>query len=346
MLNNLAIIKKAAPRSRIMAMVKGNAYGHGIRSVAQRLEPHVDVLGVATWDEALVLKKIGIKVPILLMRGATEANQMIVASKEGIQLVFHNETQLTWLDTLELPAPIHAWLKIDTGMGRLGFSLQDAERAYQRLSQHRQVSKPLRLLSHLACADDLHDPLNEQQKTAFQHLMHRFDAEFSLCNSAGIFNFPECRYDFVRPGLALYGASPLLNTPASALGLKPVLTLKTQLIAIKKVIKGHSIGYGSTFICPEDMTVGMVAIGYGDGYPRNARQGTPVLIHNIPCPLIGRVSMDLLAVDLRTCADASIGDNAVLWGDGLPIETIATFAQQSPYDLLAGIQNRVKFIWE
>lgn len=346
LLANLSTIKNKAPSSKIAAMIKGNAYGHGIRSVAQRLEAYVDLFGVATWDEALILRQIGIRIPILLMRGATEAQQLIAAAHENIHLVFHNETQLQWLESLTLPTAIHAWLKVDTGMGRLGFSPPDALSAYKRLVGNKYVTQPLCVYSHLACADDIHDSLNAKQIDVFKRLIEQCPGEFSLCNSAGIFNFPEHHYDFIRPGLALYGASPILNVSAQALGLAPVLTLQSQLIAVKKILKDHAIGYGSTFVTPQDMMVGIIAIGYGDGYPRTAATGTPILIREARCPLVGRVSMDLLAVDLSHCPNAAIGDCAILWGKGLPIEEIAPFTQKTPYDLLAGIQNRVKFVWQ
>lgn len=345
LLHNLNVIRGKAPRSKIIAMVKANAYGHGLRSVSSRLAKHVDMLGVASIDEALELRKIGITIPILLAEGVFEANELIVASTEGFHVVFHEDIQLRWLDKLACPLPIKSWLKIDTGMGRLGVNLEDAPRFYKALSESPQVANPVRVMSHFACSDEVDNSLNKVQVERFHAFAETVSSEFSLCNSAGIFEFPEHHYDFVRPGLSLYGASPFSDRTAHELGLKPVMTLQTSLIAVRCMPKGSPVGYGARFICPEDMLVGVVAFGYGDGYPRTAMDGTPILVNNIKCPLIGRVSMDMITVDLRTCPNAKVGDPVILWGQGLPVEEMAKFTEQVPYDLLTGVQNRVKFYW-
>ena len=221
-------------------MVKANAYGHGLRSVSLRLESHVDMLGVASIDEALILRKIGIKLPIMLAEGAFEPNELLVASTEGFHVVFHEECQLGWLENLACPLPLNAWLKIDSGMGRLGFKTENALKAYKALSGNAQVATPVRIMSHLACADEPTHPLNAIQIKAFKGFIgglsteYSLPTEYSLCNSAGVFAFPDCHYDFARPGIALYGASPLLNKTAADLNLKPVMTLQTSLIAVKK----------------------------------------------------------------------------------------------------------------
>lgn len=345
LLHNLKVIQEKASRSKVIAMVKANAYGHGLRSVSLRLEKHVDMLGVASIDEALILRKIGIQIPILLAEGVFEPNELLVASTEGFHVVFHEEIQLQWLANLSCPLPLQAWLKIDTGMGRLGFDLARAARFYNQLTKNPQIAKPVRVMSHFACADEKNNPLNQQQITAFRHFIQDIQSEFSFCNSGALFQFPECHYDFVRPGIALYGASPLADVPAAALNLRPVMTLQTSLISVKPFSKGNAVGYGARFVCPENMPIGIAAFGYGDGYPRNTKDGAPVLVNNVKCPLVGRVSMDMLAVDLRACPDAKVGDPVILWGTGLPIEDVAQFTNNGSYDLLTGVQNRVKFYW-
>lgn len=349
LLHNLKVIKGQAPHSKIIAMVKANAYGHGLRSVSARLEKHVDMLGVASIDEALILRKVGIQAPIILAEGVFEANELLLASTEGFHVVFHEEIQMEWLAHLACPLPIQAWLKVDTGMGRLGFDVHKVLGCFGRLSKSRQIAQPIRIMSHLACADEPENPLNQHQIEAFNQLIQQvshYDAtEYSLCNSAGVFQYPENHYHYVRPGIALYGASPLLGKSAAELNLKPVMTLQTSLISVKHLSKGSSIGYGARFSCADETPVGIIAFGYGDGYPRTARDGAPILVNNTRCKLIGRVSMDMLAVDLSPCPDAKVGDPVILWGHGLPIEDVAQFTDNVSYDLLTGVQNRVKFHW-
>ncbi len=345
LLHNLTVLKKAAPRSKVIAMVKANAYGHGLRSVSIRLDPYIDMLGVASLDEALALRKIGVKVPILLAEGVFEPSELSVAASENCHVVFHHETQLEWLEKSTLPLPLQAWIKINTGMGRLGFNLEQAYTYYNRLASNPQIQKPLRMISHFACADEKDNPLNTTQIKNFKALTRSLQTEFSFCNSAAIFNFPACHYEFIRPGLALYGVSPLKGIYASALNLKPVMTLQTRLISIQKMPKDAYVGYNARYQCPEEMPVGIVAFGYGDGYPLTAQDGTPVLINQKICTLIGRVSMDMMALDLRNCPTAQIGDLVTLWGEGLPIEEVAEHTSNISWDMLTGIQHRVKFFW-
>jgi len=345
LLHNLSVMRKKAPRAKIIAMVKANAYGHGLRSVSKRLESHVDLLGVASIDEALALRQAGVRTAIILMEGVFAPDELNVAAHENFHVVFHDVEQLQWLQNLSDTAQIEAWLKIDTGMGRLGFDSIEAEKIYQQLIQNPNIKSPVRILSHLACADDPANALNQQQIKEFKLLTEQLKTEFSLCNSAGILDFPDCHYDFVRPGITLYGASPFTHKTGIDLGLKPVMTLQTKLIAIKHKSKGSFLGYGARFACPKDMLVGVVACVYGDGYPRSAKDGTPVLVNNVRTQLSGQVSMDMMTVDLSQCPTAKVGDPVILWGTGLPIEEVAQFTHQVAYDLLTGMQNRVKFEW-
>lgn len=345
LLDNLHLIKNKAAHCKIIAMVKANAYGHGIRSVAGKIATQVDILGVASIDEALALRKHGITSPIMLAEGAFTPSEMLIAATENFHLVFHHPSQVEWLLAAKLEQPITAWLKINTGMNRLGFSGAETVTYQQKLANNENIAS-LNLMSHFACAEESSHPLNQQQITNFKKYDDQTSFQMrSLCNSAGIFNFPECHYDYVRPGIALYGISPLPDKTAKQLGLKPVMTLKSNLISVKNAAKDSSIGYGARYICKEDMPIGVVAFGYGDGYPITARDGTPVLVNNIRCPLIGRVSMDMMMVDLRNYPSAKIGDPVILWGDELPIEEVASYTNNISYDLLTGVQHRVKFTW-
>jgi alanine racemase len=345
LLHNLSLVQKQVGSSKIIAMVKANAYGHGLRSVSQRLDGKVGMLGVASIDEALAIRECGVTSPILLIEGVFEPNELIVAATQGFHVVFHTKSQLQWLDKLTCPMPLKAWIKVYTGMGRLGLSLESAEHYYQHLLQNPKVAQPVRILSQFACADEPNHPLNAQQINALRDFLVDKKTEVSFCNSAGIYHFPQCHYDFVRPGLALYGASPVGSKRAQDYGFKPVMTLQTNLIATHQMRRGESLGYAARYTCPEDMPIGVVAFGYGDGYPFSARDGTPLLINGTRCPLVGRVSMDMLTVDLRPAPTSQVGDPVVLWGEGLPVEEVAAHSDTITNSLLAGVQNRVKFLW-
>lgn len=342
LLHNLNIIKGKSQHAPLIAMVKANAYGHGLRSTALRLEGRVAGFGVASIDEALALRKVGIKSRIMLMEGIFEQSELLIAACEQFEVVFHHEQQLKWLAQSDLPLPLWSWLKVDTGMGRLGFSMQAMSEAHQKL-QACYVHRPIGIMSHLACADDFSQAHNNIQLEAFRALVKNYDGRKSLLNSAGIFNFPDFSYDLVRPGISLYGISPLLKKRAVELDLKPVMTLKTSLISVRKERQGTFIGYGSTYRCPRDMTIGIMAIGYGDGYP--ARENTPVLVNNKRSYVVGRISMDMAAIDLSSCPEARVGDSVTLWGDALHIEEISEHTGRSTYDLLCAVQSRVKFHW-
>ena len=345
LLHNLSVIQSQAPASQIIAMVKANAYGHGLRSVSTRLDKRVYSLGVASSDEAIALRRAGVDGPITLMEGIFEQDELLIASCEKFQVIFHDWWQIEALKTLDLPSPLYVWLKIDTGMGRLGFNPSEAIKAYEELLKNPHVLKPIGILSHLACADEVDHSLNQKQIKSFEDFARNLPGLKSFCNSAGIINFPSHHYDIVRPGMSLYGVSPIKELIAKDLNLKPVMTLQTRLIAVRKVSTGSSLGYGSQFVCPKDMHIGVIAIGYGDGYPRTTKAGAPILVNNIRCRVVGRVSMDMTTIDLENCPDAKAGDPVILWGNNLPIEQVADYTSHCPYDLLCAIQNRVRFHW-
>lgn len=340
--HNLQQVRLLAPKSKVMAMVKSNGYGHGILQVAEALQ-EADAFGVACLNEAETLRSNGINKQMLLMRGFNNEEELHKAITYNLDLVMHDISQLNVLEQIKLKQPIAAWMKIDTGMHRLGFALDVAEDVYRRLKVNSNVQQPMVIMTHLASADDLTNQLTQKQLDHFQQMTAGFSGLKSIANSSGIINWPSSHGDWVRPGIILYGVSPFAGTTGLDYNLKPGMTLKSKLIAVKTIAKGGAVGYGSTWKAPEKMPIGIVAVGYGDGYPRHAKNGTPVLVGDVICPLIGRVSMDMIAIDLRGKPSAKCGDCAVLWGEGLPIEYVAEAADTIAYDLLCGVTRRVAF---
>ncbi|MDH5324724.1 MAG: alanine racemase [Gammaproteobacteria bacterium] len=340
--HNLECARQYAPGRRIVAIIKANAYGHGVLRVANALHT-ADAYGVASLDEALLLRLSGITSPILLLEGFFHTSELAEIDHNKLDMVIHSLEQIRGLQQngfFERPQQSTLWLKLDSGMHRLGFSVEEF---HQALTVVQQSGFKFVLMSHLACADDTDNSTTEKQIRFFDDHTHEVNAPRSLANSAGILAWPQSHRDWVRPGIMLYGGSPLLDQSAQALGLRPVMTLSTELIAIKQLKKGDAIGYGGTWVCPEQMSVGVAAIGYGDGYPRHAPTGTPVLVNGVRCQLLGRVSMDMITVDLRACPQARVGDNVTLWGDGLPADEIALQAGTISYELFCGITGRVEF---
>lgn len=354
LLHNLSVIKNLVGPAKCIAMIKANAYGHGLRSTAIRLQSQADFFGVASIDEALQLRQVGIQIPIILMEGIFEAEELAIAANKNLHIVFHTKEQINWFldysNQSNINVQFKVWIKFDTGMGRLGFGFAEGLEIYHILSNHPAVAAPIGIMSHLACADDIYHPLNQLQLNDFDILVgsNNFKENIikSLCNSGGIFNFSKYYYDAVRPGIALYGVSPLINKSAQELQLRPVMTLTTRIIAIKNLAKNSTIGYGARFVCPKDLKIAIIAIGYGDGYPRSAQDGTPVLIKAKRCGIVGRISMDMAVVDLSNCLEAKVGDQVILWGEGLPIEEVVKTTANSVYDLLTAVQYRVKFVWQ
>lgn len=341
--HNLQQVRKAAPHSRVMAAIKANAYGHGLQRSARILsEAGVDALGVASLDEALQLRTANIKTPITLLEGFFDSAELPLIEEHRLDVVLHHEAQVQTLEALEHTPTCGIWLKVDTGMHRLGVSPEQAPALWQRLQALLPAAQLRGMMTHLANADDRMDNTTPTQLAAFAQATAGLTTEQSIANSAGILAWPDSHADWVRPGIMLYGVDPFVDGAPCPATLQPVMTLRSELIAIKPLHKGDRIGYGGTWTCPEDMPVGVVAVGYGDGYPRHAPNGTPVLIGQQRVPMVGRVSMDMITVDLRNCPEARVGDEVTLWGRGLPVEEIATHAGTIAYELLCGITARVR----
>jgi alanine racemase len=339
---NLDRVRQAAPGRRVMAIIKADAYGHGLVPMAQALTS-AEAFGVACLEEAVVLHDAGIRHPIVLLEGPFSSQELHDIRRLDLDTVIHDQEQVRMLDALPDGRPLRLWIKLDTGMHRLGFPAEGFRALLRHLALHRAVARPLRIMSHLASAHEPDHASVAVQLGVFNAVTQGIAGERSMANSAALLAWPETQLDWVRPGLMLYGVSPFAGRTAGDLGLQPVMSLVSGLIAVRRVAAGESVGYGGSWRCPEDMPVGVVAIGYGDGYPRHAASGTPVLVAGRRAALIGKASMDMLTVDLRPCPEARVGDPVVLWGPGLPVEEVARCADTIPYELLCAVRGRVRF---
>lgn len=339
--HNLKRVRTLAPRSKVMAVVKADGYGHGLERVARALAD-ADAFGVATLADAERLRGTGFAHRVVLLSGFDEAVDLPLLLRLGVDSVIHHEHQLGVLEHTPLGAPLNVWIKLDTGMHRLGFVPEQAQSVYARLRALPQIGE-IRWMTHFACADENDREISEAQMGAFTSAIGTLPGERSLANSAALQAFPASHGDWVRPGGMLYGLSTFARRMGSDLGLKPAMSLSTRLIAIHERAAGARIGYGGGYECPHALRVGIAAIGYGDGYPRHAPAGTPVKAAGQSASVIGRVSMDLLAIDLSAAPAAQIGSEVLLWGPELPVERIAQAAGTIGYELVCGVTRRVQF---
>lgn len=342
--HNLAKVREAAPQSRVMAAIKADAYGHGAVEVARTLaDAGVDAFAVACLEEAVVLRKKQLRTPIALLEGVLSLEEAREASLLDLDIVVHAPWQLRLLERLPAGVPLRLWFKLDSGMHRLGFPLAEAPALHAAIAArpHWQLAG---WITHLACADEVDNPMTPRQIEAYEAAIRGLPGARSIANSAGLLAWPQARVDWVRPGLMLYGASPLPGRTGAELGLKPAMKVESRLIVVHEIAAGETIGYGASYRCPETMRVGVVAVGYADGVHRVLPSGTPVLIHGQRVPIIGRVSMDMITVDLRLLPQAREGDAVLLWGEGLPAEEIAAHAGTLAYELFCGLTNRVHLL--
>lgn len=346
--HNLELVRTLAPKSKVMAVVKADGYGHGLERVARALAD-ADAFGVAALGDAERLRASGLTQRIVLLSGFDELADLAQLRELGVDTVLHHDSQLQLLEAdvlLSAPARqrLRVWLKLDTGMHRLGFPAERAGEIHARLRALSNVDDEIVLMTHFASSDEFDGTLTRAQLGEFSNSTALLSGAVSLANSAAILGWPEAHGEWVRAGGALYGLSVVAGKTGSDFGLQPVMQLSTRLIAINRIKKGERIGYSATWECPEDMHVGVAAIGYGDGYPRQVQPGTPVLIRGERVPIIGRVSMDLMTLDLRSLPDARVGDEVILWGQQLPVEHIAAAAGTISYELTCSITRRVRFL--
>lgn len=342
--HNLARVSALAPHSRVMAVVKADGYGHGLERVALALQA-ADAFGVASIADGERLRAVGLKNRIVVLSGIDALEDLAAMRALTLEAVIHHPMQLTWLEQDTGMFPLRVWLKVDTGMHRLGFAPEQALVAYKRLQAAPQVHHEINWMTHFANSDVFTDDYTINQIHLFKKTLQLVNAKQSLANSAALVGFQQSHADWVRVGGLLYGLSVVAGQTGLDFGFYPAMTLSARLIAINQVTKGEYVGYGHTWQCPEDMLVGVVAIGYGDGYPRQVSSAAHVQLQGRPAPIIGRVSMDLLTIDLRSHPSASIGDAVILWGsDTLPVETVASWAGTIAYDLVCGMTRRVTFV--
>lgn len=342
--HNVTKVRELAADTQLMAVIKANAYGHGLITVANYLAEQVDAFAVARIDEAISLREAGVQTRILLLQGFSRLDELELLQRYQLESVIHTESQVDLLKVADIETPITVWLKIDTGMNRLGLHPDQFAVVLKRLQRCKSVQTEINFMTHFSNADDRQDNKTSRQLQLFNSTTKSYPGAKTSANSAAIIAWPETHQNWVRPGLMLYGASPLLKQSAEQLDLQPVMGLYSRLIAIKSVKVGESVGYGGTWLAEKESSLGIISIGYGDGYPRYAKQGTPVLINNQRVPLVGRVSMDMILVDLTGHTDIKTGDQVLLWGDDLPVEEIAKCAGTIPYTLLCGITQRVQVV--
>ena len=335
--NNFEVVRRTAPQSQIMAVVKANGYGHGLLRVADALKS-ADGFAVLNIGEASALRDAGFKQPILLLEGFFDASELSAISNLQLDIVVHSAWQIDALAAISAATKIGVFLKLNSGMNRLGFRPAEFGAALAKLRNNAAV-RQITLMTHFATADE--NAGVSAQMTIFNNVVHTLEMPLSLANSAAILHYPESHADWVRPGIMLYGCSPFADKSAAELGLKPVMTLASEIIAVQELAAGDKLGYGATFVADRPMRIGVVACGYADGYPRHAPTGTPILVAGQRSRTLGRVSMDMLFTDLTEILDAGVGSAVALWGEGLPAEEVAKAAGTISYELLCALAPRV-----
>ena len=343
LLHNVQRVRHFAPNKKIVAMVKANAYGCGLPAVLPTLDAEVDAFGVACMEEAVALRALGSTRDCILFQGVFSADEWPRVADLQLQCVVHQACQLEWLLACPLAQKIKIWVKVDTGMHRLGFETSEVERVIAALTACPWVQDEIGLMTHLACADEPHHPSNARQLDQFNALTHQHENRIcSIANSAAIMALPETHADVVRPGIMLYGVSPFAHQTGQALGLIPVVRFESVVSEIHHYPAHAPIGYGGSWQRDTPSVIGVVAVGYGDGYPRHIAANTPVWVNGCLAPIVGRVSMDMLTIDLTDCPNVCIGDAVELWGKHVPVEAIAKSAGTIAYELLCQISSRVR----
>lgn len=333
-------MRELAPGARVLAVLKANAYGHGIVPAAVALAA-ADGFAVARLEEGVELRAAGLRHRVVLLEGVFGGDALRQAAHHDFELVVHEPGQVALLEAWRGDHRFGVWLKIDSGMGRLGFRAAELPATLARLGACEAVRQPVTLMTHLAVAEDRAGPHTPEQLQRFAALTAGLPGERSIANSAGLAAWPAARADWVRPGLLLYGVSPFPDLTGSELGLRPAMTLEARVIAVRNIAAGDRVGYGGCWVAPRPSRIAVAAAGYGDGYPRNTASGTPVLVNERPAVLAGRVSMDMVTIDVTDLPRVAVGDPVLLWGPGVPVEAVARAAGTVPYELLCGVSQRV-----
>ncbi len=337
---NLARVRACAPSAQVLAVVKANAYGHGLARVLPAFAD-ADGLALVELDAALELRTLRYSRRILLLEGFFEAAELPEIAARRLAVVVHNEDQVRMLETTAVSRPIEVYVKINTGMNRLGLRPADVPAMVERLAQCDSVAT-MRFMSHFARADEP-DGLKEQL-AVFEAACAGMPYPRSMANSAGVVRFREVGGDIVRPGIMLYGATPFPHDSAEMIGVRPAMTLRSEIIAVQELAAGEAVGYGGGYVAARPHRIGVIACGYADGYPRHAPNGTPVLVCGKRVRMAGRVSMDMVTVDLSAVPEAAVGSPVVLWGEGLPVDDVAFSAGTVGYELLCAVAPRVPFV--
>lgn len=342
LVSNYKNIASYAPQSETIAVIKANAYGHGAIEIAKSLSQHAPALAVAFIDEALELREAGITQPILIMEGALSDSDFAIALQQNFWLMLHTTEQVDWLNEIKPSYVGNLWLKVDTGMNRLGVKPSQVDSILTKLTPDQLEN--LVLCTHFSSSEELDNPKTELQIAQFEQINQEHRYKTSLANSAGILNWPQSHGNYNRLGLALYGSTPIptKNLPVK---LTPVMTLQSTIIAIRHLVIGESVGYGEIWQAKRPSVIATIAIGYADGYPRNAKNGTPVYIKGEIAPIAGRVSMDMLTIDVTNIDNVKLGDSVELWGENLAIETVAEYLDTINYELLTRVSNRVPRVY-
>ena len=345
--DNFGLAQSLAVNSQTMPMVKANAYGHGMIEVAQALTDIAPAFGVACIEEALELRDAGISQPILLLEGTFSADEVNTAALKGFWLMVENHPQKDAILNADIAQRVHVWLGIDTGMHRLGFQPDEVAAVYAALRDSRNVNDQMVVASHFACAEDLNNSFTHEQLATFSKTVGTLtNTQKSLANSASILARPDTHKDWNRPGYMLYGASPFDHSQENGDQLKPVMTLSSAVISLRNISQGETVGYSRKWRAERPSTIATIGIGYGDGYPRTAPFGTPVLVNGVECPLIGSVSMDMISVDVTDLESVNIGDGVELWGNNLCVNRVAKHCRTLGYELLTRMPLRVPRIYK
>ena len=343
--HNFQLAQSLVPAGHCVAVVKANAYGHGAVPVAKALESTAAAFGVACIEEADELRRAGISKPILLLEGSFSQEEVARAAEHNYWLMLGNQQQLDGVINALLSQPVTVWLKVDSGMHRLGISPEDVGTYYQQLQASDNVLDEIVIATHLACGDELDNSFTDQQIKRFMASVAGLNAPLSISNSSGLLAWPEARQQWNRPGYMLYGNTPFVGAHEYADKLRHVMTLSSAVIALRDIGVGESVGYAASWTAERPSKIATIAVGYGDGYPRHAPSGTPVIVNGKRVPLAGRVSMDMITVDVTDLPDVTVGDEVVLWGEELTANEVAEWAGTIGYEVLTRMPLRVPRVY-